>query len=161
MAHNRMSKRNFTWLLTQCIFRVNMALAKANMPFSSTSIFFPRIYHWLKILTTGICLIFYWLLMTGQIEKSGNHGNPLGLFGVSLKIILAFSTNANRSRFFFQSEFFGYEKLVANPNLSHVMFLLCIAILFWVMDRQVRTDNITCLFCKPLLCLNHYCSTSI
>ena len=46
---------------------------------------------------------------------------------------------------FFQSEFFGYEKLVANPNLSHVMFLLCIAILFWVMDRQVRTDNITCL----------------
>ena len=84
MAHNRMSKRNFTWLLTQCIFRVNMALAKANMPFSGTSIFFflsPRIYHWLKILTTGICLIFYWLLMTGKLHV--HPGNPQKLFEVS------------------------------------------------------------------------------
>ena len=131
MAHNRMSKRNFTWLLTQCIFRVNMALAKANMPFSSTSIFFPRIYHWLKILTTGICLIFYWLLMTGQIEKSSHHGNPLGLFGVSLKIILAFSTNANRSRFFFSVGIFRIREVGSQPEFisRNVPFVYCHTVL--------------------------------
>ena len=41
----------------------------------------PRIYHWLKILTTGICLIFYWLLMTGTFHVAP--GNPKELFGVS------------------------------------------------------------------------------
>lgn len=66
----------------------------------------------------------------------------------------------------FQGDYFGYEKLVKNQNVSHVMFLLGIAVLFWVMDRQVRSEIhqqyymffVSLLF---LLCLDHSYSTSI
>ena len=97
----------------------------------------PRIYHWLKILTTGICLIFYWLLMTGTFHVAP--GNPKELFGVS-----NFKKFTGKKKIptyiLFQFEYFGYQQLVKSKNLSHVTFLLCIAVLFWVMDRQVRSE---------------------
>ena len=56
---------------------------------------------------------------------------------------LIFSNDSTVHHFWLQLEYFGYQKLVQDKNLSHVIFLLGIAVLFWVMDRQVIRSLIT------------------
>ena len=91
MAHNRMKRRNFTWqhTHTQCIFLVNMTLAKANMPGRQQPprsgrhyLFFSySIYHWLKIVIVVGCLAFYSVVIMGILLQAEEMDN---IFNVSL-----------------------------------------------------------------------------
>jgi len=80
-----------------------------------------RIYHWLKIAITIACLVFYGLVIT----------NPSYLkFGQPLL--------PNNISSLFNQEYFGLDGVVdpEERSLSHVIYLVIVAVLLWLMDRQ-------------------------